>query len=147
MALCQIKGDGAASTAQHHSPAATALLITRTFYTAATQQSCYYLALKTSPGWLITKLRSVCSATHALIHTHKKNCTARTLCSLSPGDTVITAEIFLVSLYYTTELCICLSSSQTGEYNKPTCHQTVESRPSGNIGWARNVTAQCLVWP
>lgn len=66
------KGWCAASTAQHHSPAAMALLITRTFYTAATQ-GCHYLALKTSPGLLITNQRSICSATHALIHVHKKN--------------------------------------------------------------------------
>lgn len=59
------------SPAQHHSPAATALLITRTFYTAATQ-GCHYLALKTSPGWLITNLKNACSATHALIHVNKK---------------------------------------------------------------------------
>lgn len=44
------KGDGADSTTQHHSPTATVLLITRTFYTAKIEQACYYFALKTSPG-------------------------------------------------------------------------------------------------
>lgn len=131
------KGDGADSTTEHHSPTALILMITRTFYTATIEQACCYLALKTSPGWLIIKLRSVCSATHALIHVHKKNCTARTPCSLSPGapgDTVTPAEIFLVSLYCMSELSITLSSSRAGEYNKPTWHKIMESRPSGNLG-------------